>query len=392
MQYTISDFLATYGNAVRLLAGGGGLSRSVNEVGILDYELAPGVKASYLRSNFYEGQLVLTSFLYARDEPYLVTEAVKQLVRAGASGLAIKNVFHLEIPDAALRFAAARNFPLILIVSDRLYFDNVIIDVGLRVRELADSSFSQHEIDALLGDAQDEAAVRDHARRLNPSFGEEAVATYAMVGEEVTPALYATFEARYKESGLNRASDLFCVFDEGLLLIVSGDDVSQADADEAAGVLLHEVVGSHARAVGIGEPHQGLGELADVVLEALHAARMAAMRKEAMVRYADLGILRAILPHAGTHAMRRFSDAIMLPLRDFDAENNACLVTTLETFLASERSINAAAEALCAHPNTVRYRLEQVRALTGLDWRTPHDAEQLSLAWAIEVARDLISS
>lgn len=52
MQYTISDFLATYGNAVRLLAGGGGLSRSVNEVGILDYELAPGVKASYLRSNF----------------------------------------------------------------------------------------------------------------------------------------------------------------------------------------------------------------------------------------------------------------------------------------------------------------------------------------------------
>ena len=39
MYYMISDFLNTYGTNVSLVAGKGGLSRIVKDVGILDYEL-----------------------------------------------------------------------------------------------------------------------------------------------------------------------------------------------------------------------------------------------------------------------------------------------------------------------------------------------------------------
>ena len=56
MYYTVSDFANTYTGCVKLVAGGGGMSRRINNVGILDYELDPSLKDRYLRTNFQEGQ------------------------------------------------------------------------------------------------------------------------------------------------------------------------------------------------------------------------------------------------------------------------------------------------------------------------------------------------
>ena len=61
MIYTASDFMNSYAQSVRLLAGAGGLSRAIGQVGILDYELMPGLKSRYQRVNFEPGQLVLST-------------------------------------------------------------------------------------------------------------------------------------------------------------------------------------------------------------------------------------------------------------------------------------------------------------------------------------------
>ena len=105
MLYTISDFSREYEGSVRLIAGSDGVSRAVSGVGILDYELMPGLKSKYQRVNFSSDEIVLSTFLYAKDDPYLITEAVKYLVAKGTSGLIIKNVLHIPIPDQAIRYA-----------------------------------------------------------------------------------------------------------------------------------------------------------------------------------------------------------------------------------------------------------------------------------------------
>ncbi len=87
MLYTISDFSREYEGSVRLIAGSDGVSCAVSGVGILDYELMPGLKNKYQRVNFSSDEIVLSTFLYAQDDPYLITEAVKYLVAKGTSGL-----------------------------------------------------------------------------------------------------------------------------------------------------------------------------------------------------------------------------------------------------------------------------------------------------------------
>lgn len=60
----------------------------------------------------------------------------------------------------------------------------------------------------------------------------------------------------------------------------------------------------------------------------------------------------------------------------------ADLVKTVATYLAEDLSIQRTAERLYVHPNTVRYRLEKFRSLTGADFgRTAQLAE---LWWAFE--------
>jgi sugar diacid utilization regulator len=56
----------------------------------------------------------------------------------------------------------------------------------------------------------------------------------------------------------------------------------------------------------------------------------------------------------------------------------------------SECSIRATAETISQHENTVRYRLEKIATLTGLDFKYPAQLEELALAIKIDVCSGLL--
>ncbi|MST71558.1 PucR family transcriptional regulator [Olsenella porci] len=392
MIYTVSDFLNSYAESVRLIAGKGGLSRAIGQVGILDYELMPGLKTRYQRVNFEPDQLVLSTFLYARDDPWLIGEAIKYLVGRGVSGLVIKNVLHLEIPDSAVRYANARDFPLFVTSGDGFFFDTVIAQVDRRVTELADASFAQNELDIMTQDDTPPQRVREHALRLNPSFGEEHVVIY--IAEPLSQAGFAQALSRYYESKLSGLRNLFAPYGEGLLYVTSGDSDAISNRGQVddmvsvlrAGVLDHEVSAS----VGISETHFDLGEMDHAVLEARRSALVARRRGGGTVRYADLGVLRVLLPCADRPEMRDFASDVLEPLRSHDAETGSDLMGTLAAYCDAGCSIEGAARALDQHPNTVRYRLDKVAKVTGLSYKVREQMEQLSVAHKIELARKLL--
>jgi DNA-binding PucR family transcriptional regulator len=57
------------------------------------------------------------------------------------------------------------------------------------------------------------------------------------------------------------------------------------------------------------------------------------------------------------------------PLKKHDQERNSDLVRTLEVFFESGANASEAADRLLLHRNSIPYRLERVRELTGLDYR-----------------------
>jgi DNA-binding HxlR family transcriptional regulator len=69
----------------------------------------------------------------------------------------------------------------------------------------------------------------------------------------------------------------------------------------------------------------------------------------------------------------------VLPLLEYDHRYRTQLMDTLEAYLDCNASISMAAERLFAHRHTVRYRLDRVRELTGLDVDSVTGREHLML-------------
>ena len=54
LNYTVSDFYETFKNGFTVVAGAGGMARTIVDAGLLDYEMDASLKDKYFHSNFHE--------------------------------------------------------------------------------------------------------------------------------------------------------------------------------------------------------------------------------------------------------------------------------------------------------------------------------------------------
>jgi sugar diacid utilization regulator len=120
--------------------------------------------------------------------------------------------------------------------------------------------------------------------------------------------------------------------------------------------------------------------------EALLAANVAEARpagegQPAALAFEDTGAYRLLLPAMSEDPaeLQRFYDETVAPLVAYDEQYETDLVQTLETFLDADGNVAGTAQRLFTHRHTVRYRLERVRDLSGLDVSSTDGRERLGL-------------
>jgi sugar diacid utilization regulator len=121
--------------------------------------------------------------------------------------------------------------------------------------------------------------------------------------------------------------------------------------------------------------------------EALLAANVAETRPAHLddavqvLAFEDTGAYRLLLPAMSEDPaeLERFYTETVEPLVNYDAQYDTDLVQTLETFLECDGNVAGTAARLYTHRHTVRYRLERVRDLCGLDVGSTDGRERLGL-------------
>ena len=98
------------------------------------------------------------------------------------------------------------------------------------------------------------------------------------------------------------------------------------------------------------------------------------------VNEADRLSLASLLMTARDVPLSALAEETLQPVLRFDEEHAAGLLETLQQYLDLNGSTAAVAEALSLHRNTVRYRLAQIRELTGYDPARTADRVHLFLA------------
>ena len=99
------------------------------------------------------------------------------------------------------------------------------------------------------------------------------------------------------------------------------------------------------------------------------------------LNFEETGAYRLLLPamNEDPRELQRFHEETVAPLAAYDDQYETELVKTLETFLDADGNVAGTAERLFTHRHTVRYRLDRVRELSGLDVGSTDGRERLSL-------------
>lgn len=140
--------------------------------------------------------------------------------------------------------------------------------------------------------------------------------------------------------------------------------------------------------LGAGAIHSGTAGIRQSHQEAKQALTMSRRLygPGQVTRFEDLGIYRLLFAARELPELRSFHDDALNTLIDYDRQHGAELLRTLGAFFAGRCGPKETASILGVHRNTVLYRLERIRELTGFDLDDADIRLRLQLAYSAHIA------
>jgi sugar diacid utilization regulator len=173
-----------------------------------------------------------------------------------------------------------------------------------------------------------------------------------------------------------------------VVVLVPSEDASAAER-VGEGVLreLGASLPGHSFALGRSRFAADPADLPRAGNEALLAANVAegdataAEEGPRVMAFDDTGAYRLLLSAMSEDPaeLQRFYAETIEPLVAYDEQYETDLVITVEAFLDADGNVAGTAQRLFTHRHTIRYRLERVRELSGLDVGSTDGREKLSL-------------
>jgi purine catabolism regulator len=137
---------------------------------------------------------------------------------------------------------------------------------------------------------------------------------------------------------------------------------------------------------GLSGPAAGLEEWPEVHKQAIQAMCLAdRLKMDTAVDFNHIGVYQLLLELEVMPAVQRYSEKIIGPLVKYDADHNSNLVQTLSSYFNNHGNISQTSDMLFIHRNTLLYRLDRIKTLTGQDL---DDAdERLALQLSLKVCQ-----
>jgi purine catabolism regulator len=245
------------------------------------------------------------------------------------------------------------------------------------------------------GALRSEISLIQQARRLGHALEQPHAALVARfdTGGGAQPRVNFETTRNAVEAALNRldATVLWRIRHNNIEIVWNPAQVEQG-ADFP--IRLQHELGRQARgapatiSLGVGAIHAGTAGIRQSPQEAKQALTMSRRLYGTgqVTRFEDLGIYRLLFAARDLPELRSFHDDALTALLDYDRQHGAELVRTLGAFFAGRCGPKETAAILGVHRNTVLYRLERIRELTGFDLDDADVRLRLQLAYSAHIA------
>lgn len=346
-----------------LIAGKNGMTNPISNVVILEYE-------SSLRdySGFSEGNLVLTSLFFAKDDASLIEEAFMELIKKGVSGFAVKTAYYTELPAQILKLADEKNIPLFLFHD--VYMEDIIIGVNRLTEESERSDFYEEQLHALIAPSDRSISCKQLLSQINPAFTVFLTALYLEPSQDLMRNRIFYNQMIYQKNKLPDFQRIFITrYYQGYLFLFHHE--KECNIAEAKSFMLRtlqalellETAPAYALCPICHTPEH----FDELLMKCFYTDIARRLLDKTELSYEELGIHKMLLPSLVKEETSLFFEEKLALLQEYDAAKRGFLLPTLLSYVDNDMQINATANALFQHPNTVRYRLEKTKELLSAD-------------------------
>lgn len=364
----------------KLITGRGGLDLTIGATEILDFEFLK--RDELKREKTFDGNsIVLSSFLFAKDNPSYVLDSVKELIRLNVHALAYKPIFFKSLPKDALDYAEEHNFPILEFGGDE-FFEDIIFSIrSLIERDQAVDILEEQLRDMVFRDySEDEVSLL--YEKLNPSFRHEVLGIClkdkSCAENEITGVIRNGIVDPVLKNRIfvGKLEDKF-------LVILSKEDGKASGFDD----LFEEVKMTYNfkdenLIAGVSRIHDVEVGIDKVIKESYWAAKVAEIENVNVKFYKNIGIYRLIGEHFYSKKMMNFMQEYLSPILEEGGKEGDLFITAVEYILAGGDVVKAG-ERLYCHKNTIRYRIARLQEK--LDPEVNEKEFYLNLSTAIKI-------
>lgn len=379
MTITVAELLQIpYFSSTELVAGAGGKDKTIGTAGLLDYEYSKSYEMK--EQVFLKNDLLVSSLMFAQDDPEALMKALRELIDLGATALVYKPVFYDTLPDAALALADRADFPILradpsLAMEEYIYH---IIDNLQLIRRLETMSAI---LDDLIGNRTSRAGLPGAADALIPNHRAYVFAAFLRPASEEAPLsslnLYTNTAVLQKVDGIVS----ICRYLDGVFILLS-DQFGDEDRynNRLEDVIAYLGLRKDDLFIGTSEAAACPDDIDLTVQQAFNANMSAQIMGRGQLSFRETGVFQLLIPYAESAHMLGFMRQYLKPLLETPNEKTEELLRTAVTFVLSENDTAACAERLFCHKNTVRYRVNSLHELLDPDANDASFAERLGIA------------
>ncbi|WP_279201814.1 PucR family transcriptional regulator ligand-binding domain-containing protein [Intestinimonas butyriciproducens] len=344
-----------------------GLYNVISGVGIFEWE-----SKEVIQREFNSGEFVITTLSYARENINDGIGCLQALIGQHVAAIAIKDIYFRELPPEIIDLANRNHTPILLF--SNVNFEDIIFNIK---NALLSNKFNASLIDRIneLFRGPKNAGLDARIKNINPFFRANNICCYCRPASGEEQILSDKLDQYYRAYLHNRKESLHSEYDaytlvkypSGILVIYSTDDGVDTIRKKLLQLLYLLNLERMDFRIGISTPRESLNTLPASIWESIYACATSVISKEPLLDFCQIGVyqfLCALRHHAW---VEQFYYNIERLLSEYDERHHSNLLETVLTYVKCDRNISLAAEMLFQHSNTIRYRLEKVKTVLGLE-------------------------
>ena len=349
----------------RLVTDSSGLYNEITDAKLFEDLSEPGIPEVYRK-----GVFVIISPSILRFHPENSREILLGLLERQPSAVCIKDSHFNALPQEIVERANSLHVP-VFFFSD-VFLDEILYKVKSTLAPYEVNSLNVNRMSRILFEDMTDVQAEYLAREINPLFFKNIQCAYLIPTAqdnlpEAASRLFDQFlQTSHQEQVPGRYAYTLLKWPRGIAFIYTSGapngNMSQRFRQKLAGSGMDLA----SLSIGFSNSYTELHQLGRAFREALFAAIDALLNGVSTREYDAIGLVGFLAPYRDDAWAELYYNRLLSRLTKYERGGDGSLLQTLLAYVRAGGNIARTAEATFQHGNTIRYRLDKIKSVLGI--------------------------